>query len=551
MKSWTRTFAVVVALLCLSGAVGRTQNRPLKLLVVLVVDQMRADYVDKFQHQWTQGLRRLVDQGAWFRQAAYPYLNTITCAGHATIATGAIPAVHGLILNAWWDRSAGRMVSCTEDDAATTISYGRPIKGGHSARRLLVPALGDELRAQLSPPARVVTFSLKPRSAIMLAGHHPTAVTWLDDSGAWATSSAYADAPVPFIDQFIKANPIERDAGQRWERALAAREYLYAERAVGKAPPPGLGPSFPHVLKASTEAGFYDGWQSSPFADAYLGRLATAAVEALNLGRSESTDLLGVGFSVLDRVGHAFGPDSHEVQDVLVRLDRTVGTLLGDLDRLVGRDRYVVALSADHGVAPIPERMTAGGLDAGRVNLREIADRVEKALSAVLGPDKYVARLEYTDLYFAPGVYEKLVAHPAAMQAVVDTLRASPGVWRVFHGEDLQERGPGQDPVRLAASRSYYPGRSGDVVIVPKPYWMSAASGTTHGTSHAYDQRVPIILMGPGIVPGIYLQPASPVDIAPTLALLAGVTLAEPSGRVLAEALKLPVATPSGSSRRD
>jgi predicted AlkP superfamily pyrophosphatase or phosphodiesterase len=552
--------ALAIAFGTASGAPPQPIAKPAgpRIVVMLVVDQMWAGYVDMLKSKWTSGLHRLVDRGAWYRNAAYPYLNTVTCVGHSTISTGAFPSTHGMILNGWWDRTAGKLVACTEDAAAPLVTYGGPVvSGGESAARLLVPTFADELRAGETPRPRIVTLSLKPRSAIGLAGHGGDAVTWLDDAGAWATSTAYAEAPVPFVKDFVVANPIARDFGATWTRILPEDKYAYKDDAEGERPPRGWTTTFPHVLRGISERpdmSFVAQWQESPYSDAYLGHLAEAAIDALRLGRNETTDYLGVSFSATDAVGHGFGPRSHEVQDVLLRLDHTIGALLAHLDAAVGPDHYVVALTADHGVAPIPEQMVREGRDAGRIDAAVIAARVEQALRGVFGEGKYVASAVYTDLYFAPGVYAKLLAKPDALKSVIDVIRAMPGVQRVLRSDQLGAAGrASKDATERAASLSYFSERSGDLIIVPKPYWiLSTAAGTTHGSGNEYDQRVPVILMGAGIKPGVYSQTASPVDIAPTLAAMCGIALPKADGRVLREALTAPpVGTRSDAARAD
>ena len=520
-----------------------------KLVVILVVDQMRADYAERYGHQWTKGLRRLLDQGARFPLAAYPYFNTVTCPGHATIGTGAFPATHGMILNAWWDRALGRQLGCTEDLNAKPISYGAPFTRADSGAPLLVPTLADELRVQLGASTRVVSFSLKARSAIGMAGHRGDAVMWFEaNPGAWITSSAFTAAPVPFVQQFVQTNPVESDFGKPWTRLLPDAAYLFADDEPGEKPAAYWTRAFPHPLRGSSDkpdTTFYNAWRKSPYSDAYLGRMAQAAVDSWKLGQGSGTDFLGVSFSALDLVGHDFGPRSHEVQDVLARLDATIGALLDHLDRAVGRENYVVALTADHGVAPIPEQAARDGLDAGRIVMDEIATRMDQALAPFLGEGRPAARVRYTDVYFAPGVYDKLRENPAAMRAAIDAALSVPGVLRVFRSEELAGRPATNDPLLRAASLSYHPARSGDLILVPKPYWffvpasrsVPPGDATTHGTAHAYDARVPVILMGGGIQPGEYFSPASPADIAPTLAFLCGVTLSNADGRVLAEAL--------------
>ena len=555
--------AVAIALQTVSGASGAPRAAPQparvtppKLVVMLVVDQLWADYLDQFKPHWTAGFRRLIDRGAWFRNAAYPYLNTVTCVGHSTISTGALPDTHGMILNGWWDRDLKKLVACTEDPASPIISYGAPAAGGESAHRLLVPTFTDELRAQKNSGPRIVTFSIKARSAIALAGHLANAATWFVDTGAWATSAAYPGAPAPFVKNFIEANPVEKDFGASWTKILRDDAYAYTDDAEGERPPLGWSRTFPHVLTGGGDKPdgiFYSQWEESPFADVYLRKLAEASIDALHLGHGEATDYLGVSFSATDAVGHGFGPRSHEIQDVLFRLDRTIGELFDHLDKSVGADRYVVALSSDHGIAPIPEQLMQEGRDAGRIDTNVVTTRVEQTLNAALGPGKYVSTAVYTDLYFEPGVYATLLSKPQVLKSVMDTIRGVPGILRVLRGDELALRRTSKDPIERAASLSYFSGRSGDLIVVPKPYWiLSMTAATTHGSGNEYDQHVPVILMGANVKAGSYSQSATPGDIAPTLAALCGIALPKAQGRVLREALTLhPAGTRSEASRAD
>lgn len=517
-------------------------HRP-KLVVIIAVDQMRGDYVDRFQQQWSAGLKRLVSEGAWFRQADYPYYSTVTCAGHATVSTGTVPSVHGMIQNAWWEGGATRLVACTEDETQTLVSYGMPLKSvGQSLARLRTTTLSDELRLQEAAAPRVVGISLKARSAITLAGHKPDAVIWLDEAtGEWATSTAFAAAPAPYFAAYTKAHPVKDEVGRTWDRALSKDRYLFDGSAQGRQKTALATTGFPHVVKGTgtvMDSTFTDAWESSPYSDAYLAALAGAAIDGLKLGRGAGTDVLGISFSALDKVGHNFGPDSHEIQDVLVRLDREIGTLLDKLDRDVGRDNYVVALTADHGVSPVPERVQAQGFDAGRINLGAIGQAVDAVLARELGPGTYRTKVNYADIYLNEGVYAKLVQNAKAMGEVIDAVQRAPGVLRVLRGEAARAGGNDADPLVRAVAAGYYPGRSGDLIMLSRPYWIPGSGTTTHGTGHRYDTRVPVVLYGAGIKRGEYLQPASPADIAPTLAFMTGVTLPDARGRVLSEALK-------------
>jgi predicted AlkP superfamily pyrophosphatase or phosphodiesterase len=539
---------------------AKSPVRP-KIVVLVVVDQMRADYVDKFRFEWTGGLLRLVEEGAWFRDAAYPYAATETCVGHSTISTGAFPATHGMVANAWWDREAAKLTTCTADAKVKNIGYaGTSPQGGDSAWRMAVPSFAEELKFQTGGVSRIVTFSLKARAALTMAGHKADAVTWFD-SGNWVTSSPYAVQP--FIEERAKAHPAKADYGKTWALSLSEESYLYADQALGAVPPLGWDLSFPHALRGKTGIGqpddaFYSQWASSPYADTALTDLAEKAVDALHLGQATGTDFLAIGYSTVDYVGHAFGPRSREIQDILIRLDKDLGRLFAHLDEKVGRGNYVVALSADHGVAPVPEDMQSTGADSGLLRLPELQEKIEKALEPLNYPKPAIASMNGSDVYFVSGVYDKLRHDHAAIEAVIEAALAEPGVAAVYRSEELADRPPTESPTHRAMALSYFRGRSGDLFIVPKPYWLLDSTpsgktrlyGTGHGVPYNYDQHVPVLLMGFGIQPGEYFSSITPADIAPTLAALCGITLAPRDGQVLAEALKKPQPKPVAQSPR-
>jgi predicted AlkP superfamily pyrophosphatase or phosphodiesterase len=523
---------ISLVLLLASAVLSAQQPAPARprLIVILVVDQMRTDYLERAPH-FTAGLKRLTGDGAWFTEGAYPYLNTVTCAGHSTIGTGALPYNHGMVLNAWLDRSIGRERACTSDETAQNIAYSTAtLTGGDSARWLLVPPLGQKVR---EAGGRTVAMSLKPRSAIPLAGSNPTAVIWLNDRAGWATSSAFSTTRIDWVEKYVAANPIAADGGKVWDRTLPPDKYAGLDDGLGERFPTGWTRTFPHPVSKAEAPEFMAQWQRSPFADEYLGRMAAAAVDAIDLGRGPSTDFLAVSFSSLDLVGHQFGPSSHEVQDLVLRLDRTIGALLDHLDSRLGRNGYVVGLSADHGVGPMPEQTEGSGRQSGSQAIAAI----DGALVPIFGPGKYAAQAIYTDLYLLPGVLDRLKANPKASEAVLDALRALPGVARAYRADEISapEVRTSSDPFKRAAALSYYAPRSGDLIIVPRQHWLfSTSSATTHGTLHPYDQRVPVIFYGAGVPGGRRSEAATPADIAPTLAALAGFTAYQaPDGKPL------------------
>jgi arylsulfatase A-like enzyme len=516
-----------------SGA--QAPSRP-KLVVFIVVDQMRADYPVRYAGLLQQGLKRLTTQGAWYQNAAYPYFSTLTCVGHSSIGTGTLPYRHGMIGNGWYDRASGGAVTCTSDPDATDVSYGTlPPSAGDSGKDLMVPALAEIMGKTLQ--SRVAAMSMKARSAITLAGHKGDFVTWFGDRNVWETSSVFTKAPVPWFAAFLKSHPAERDAGKIWERSLPAERYQYEDDAPGERGAAGWTATFPHPLGATVDAAYYAHWMQSPYLDEFLGEMAAAAVDQMHLGTEGRTDFLGVSFSSLDSVGHGFGPRSHEVQDMLVRLDATIGKLLDHLDKTVGAGNYVVAMSSDHGVMDLPEQNPAGG--------RQSAGAVRAALDGVITPvvggdGSTVAAISGAEIYFRPGVYDRLKKDKTTLGAARAAVMALPGVARVFTSDEVstQEARRSTDPQVRAVALSYFPGRSGDLIVLVKENWIMTASGTTHGTLYDYDRRVPLILYGAGIQPGVREEAVTPADLAVTIASLVGVKLPSPDGQVLTGALK-------------
>jgi predicted AlkP superfamily pyrophosphatase or phosphodiesterase len=534
--------ALVLAASALQSSPAESQPTSPKLLVMIVVDQMRFDYIERYGKAWTAGLHRLVTDGAVFERAAYPYLNTVTCAGHATIGTGAFPYKHGIILNEWYRRDLGHRMACTDDGAVSSVPYSLPAEPtGHSAQRLRVPTLAERLR-QTSPRSRSVALSMKPRSTVMLAGRGGTAVTWFADSNVWGTSTAYTPTPVPEVQAFVTANPVERDRTVVWERLRPLGAYTHRDDAAHERGRTGWTRSFPHPLAGapgSTPTRFFDLWERSPYSDMYLGRMAAELVRAFRLGQRDVVDYLAVSFSALDYVGHDFGPESHEVQDTLFRLDQTLGELLSVLDSAVGRNNYVVGLSADHGVSRIPEAVHAEGGEAGRVLNAEVRKIAEAAMTAAHGVGPHIAHVEYTNVYLTAAARARMKNDPAFVAPLIEAVSKHPGVARVFPSADLPAKRNSADPVERAAALSYHQEESGEVMVVLKENWIGTnTSAATHGSAQWYDQQVPVIVMGAPFKSGRFSAAATPADLAPTLASTINLRLPDADGKVLKEALR-------------
>jgi predicted AlkP superfamily pyrophosphatase or phosphodiesterase len=530
-----RTLLAILLLLTLPlpRRIEAQPGRP-KLVVFIVADQLRTDYLVRYANLFEHGLKRLTTRGAWFRNGAYPYQMTVTCVGHTTIGTGTFPYRHGMIGNAWYDRETGKSVTCNSDPDSLEVSYATSQGAGDTAKRMMVPTLAELMRGQLK--SRVATMSMKARSAIGLAGHSGDFVTWLGDRGAWETSNAYSPAPVGWFVGFLKANPMTRDSEKTWERALPVERYQFEDDVPFERGGAGWTQTFPHPLGKAGDTVFAQHWSQSPFADAYLGDMAQAAVDDMDLGTEDRLDFLGVSFSMVDAVGHAFGPRSHEIQDTLVRLDQTIGKLLDHLDKKVGPDNYVLAFSADHGVADFPEQMPG----AGRISMAAVRGAIETAITPLLGGEgPYIAASNGGEIYFKPGVYDRLKANEAALKAARAAVLALPGVVRVLTTDEVSTPAArtSKDRVIKAVALSHYPGRNGDMMVIAKQNWLLAAAGTNHGSMYPYDQQVPVVLYGAGIRPGVRNDAATPADLAVTIASIVGVPLPSPDGRVLTAAL--------------
>lgn len=514
---------------------ARPANSSPKLVVIFAIDQMRGDYLDRFASEWRGGLKRFIDQGAWFTNAAYPYSGTVTCAGHSSISTGDFPDRHGMIGNDWWDRELNKEMNCTEDPSTHLLAYdgaSLTVTEGDSPWRLKAPAFADSFRATY-PNSHIVTISDKARAAVPLGGHHPDSVTWLEGSH-WVTSDAYGHEPSKIIAQFVTNHPITEDAGKTWSSSFSS--------TAGSKDAANF--SFPIGKTGSADSEFIASWTASPYSDAYLGSMAAAAVSGMHLGQNATPDFLAIGFSAVDLVGHRFGPDSPQMHDLLLHLDDTLGRLLAALDNSVGKGNYVVALSADHGVAQIPEEAVKEGKPAGRVDSPEVSAQIERALKEHGYLDKSVLLFDDGNIYLRTEVRDKLKNDPTTIQAVLSAARGVDGIADAFWGEQIKDLAS-KNRLAHAASFSYYPGRSGDIVVISKQYWFfdhrnklgKFGSGTTHGTPYPYDQHVPVVFMGAGIKAGKYANDSSPADIVPTLAAIAHVKLPPTEGKPLTAAL--------------
>jgi predicted AlkP superfamily pyrophosphatase or phosphodiesterase len=520
---WSLLFALVG--LPASPAAQTAAAPPIRLILLIAVDQFRYDYLTRFRAEYTGGINRLLTEGAVFTDANLEHYPTVTAVGHATMLSGATPSVSGIIGNDWFDRDTGASVTSVTDRTVTPL--GSPTGSAASPRRLLVSTVGDELKMASRLPKRdpnaprVFGVSLKDRSAILTAGRGADGAFWWDTkTGAFVSSTYYFDQVPKWVGGFNERRPADVHAGALWT--------LLAAPSTSLSQLPPVGPAL------------YDAVYGSPFGNMLLLDFAGELLRREQLGTRNATDLLAVGFSSNDSVGHTHGPDSPQVRDIAIRTDRAIGQLLNQVDKSVGLQHTLVAFTTDHGVAPVPEWARDRGLPGGRMTTAELFDPVQRALAARFGEGKWLLATAGSSPYLNYQLIDTLHLDAAEVRHVAAAAAMKvPHVARVYTRDQLLRGQVANDRIGTRVLRGFNAQRSGDLEIILEPYWMRRADGTTHGTPYNYDAHIPLILMGRSIRPGTYSGHVALNDLAPTLATLAGVDIpAGSAGRVLTEALR-------------
>jgi len=510
-----------------------------RLAVLVIFDQMRGDYPERWKPLFgSSGFVRLQTAGASFTNCHYPYAITTTGPGHASILSGTCCDKHGIINNNWFE--GGGTVYCAGSSRYEFVPGPTP-KGkdvGHP-ERLLAETLADVLTS-VHPRAKVFGLSLKDRSAILPTGKHPTGAYWFN--GKFVTSTYYSDRPHEWVDEFNRSRVADRYFGKDWVRF---RDDIDYEKWSGPDLGPGEGKGvsvtakgdpargwsqgieFPHPNtggRSQPGSEYYSTLANSPFGNELLLEFAKKCVVAEQLGADDIPDLLVLSFSANDPVGHTWGPDSQEVFDITLRSDVVMAELLSFLDRQVGAERYLLAVTADHGAGYLPEASRARGLDAKRVDpkmiQKEIEDHLTRTFGAAAGPVKSDKKPAWIEAQVLPWIYLDPRVCAAARRSraevaasVVEFLTKRPEFARAFSRADLEGDSPADDHIRTLVKRSYHPARSGDVFLVLKPYHIPSAAigtGTTHGSPHDYDRHVPLMVIGPGVVGGSKSEPTTP-----------------------------------------
>ena len=519
-----------------------------KLVVVLVVDGLPQEQVTRYRDQFGQGgLRRLLEQGAWFSDAHQAHGITVTAIGHSAVLSGAYPYQHGVIGNNWIDPVTRQSVYCTEDSAHKYIGEETKPDDGTSPARLRVTTLGDELRYGTGNQAKVITVSGKDRGAILLAGKTGTAYMYMEKTGNFASSTYYMQQHPQWVQRYQAGKPQDRYYGKSWTPLLADSAYANDARDDIVPARPGARNTFPFSYysdSGSLDADYYSRLKSGPFLDELTLEFARAAVDGEQLGRNPAgvPDILGVSLSAHDYVNHAYGPESRMSHDHLQRLDRMLAGFFADLDKKVGMDNVLVVLTADHGFANVPEFNETRGIPAKRIDGAQLVANLNQHLAGALGVDKLVTTHSLPNIYLDYALAEKNGIGRARLEDEASRfLLQQDGLAQVYTRTQM-ETGAVATRMDTLMRRAWNRQLSGDLMVVTKPAWYfgKGVGGTSHGTPYTYDTNVPLMVYGPRwIKPGAYGQYAEVVDIAPTLAHL--LRIRQPSaseGRVLTEAMR-------------
>ncbi|MBD2757479.1 alkaline phosphatase PafA [Spirosoma validum] len=516
-----------------------------KLVVGIVVDQMRADFLYRYEKKYgAGGFKRLLKGGFTCQNTQYDYALTATAAGHASIYSGSLPAIHGIVGNDWYDPSQAKGIYCVEDTSVRGVGHPNALPARFSPRNLLVTTIADQLALATNFRSKAVGIALKDRSAILSAGHSARGAYWFDSrTGTWVTSSFYQSQLPAWVEAF-NARKLPAEYSQRgWKTLRPVAEYTestpddqpYEYKLPGKSTS-----SFPYEM-AGPAGAVFELLTYTPWGNTLTKEMALAALKGENLGKGAATDFLAISFSTPDLVGHSFGPTSVEQEDIFLRLDAELADLLKALDSWVGPDGYTVFLTGDHGVMDVPAYWQAHHLPAGLIDPRQLSQTLNQSLLDAFGPGNYVQMGSMNDqLYLNQALLrEKNLSVSAVQQALQPRLTTIPGVADLVNLRALAQANLPDEQLRLYKN-SYHARRSGDLQLIYQPGWfVGLPIGTTHGSAYTYDRQVPCIFYGWGIRRGETRRPTSPSDIAPTLsALLRMLPPSGTTGQPVGEALQ-------------
>lgn len=509
-----------------SAAPIHNNPRP-KLVVGIIIDQMRFDLLYRFYDSYAErgAFKRMLHQGFSYANMHYNYFPTYTAPGHASVYTGTTPAGHGIVDNEWYDPKLKRRLYCVEDRTVTNIGSA-PDDVGMSPRNLYATTISDQLRLAQNFASKTIGIALKDRGAILPAGHSATGAFWFDNNnGNWVTSTYYGKTLPAWLEAFNKRQVPDSLAALGWQLSLAPDQYKASsaddvawERKLSGMDKPTLPAKI--VIKPATEKkGRYGDLLPTPAANELTILIAKAALAAEHLGEGNTTDLLAVSFSATDYCGHTFGPNSVEVQDMYIKLDKQLGSFMDELEKKLGKDKVLFFLTADHGGANVPEYLRDNKMQGGRFNAKKFETKLDSVLDERFGPAAWIENYSGQELFLAPAALKELkLDKEVVTKAIAEWVVNLDGIKAAVTNQDLVA---GSSPEAIARRNGYFAKRRGDIHIDYLPGWFDGwedGRGTTHGSPYSYDTHVPMLWYGWRIQPGISYRVVNIPDIAPTLA---------------------------------
>ncbi len=523
-----KLFILTLTLLSLSAA---AQKKP-ALVVGIVVDQMRYEYLYKYFDRYSdKGFKRLMREGINCTDNHYNYAPTVTAAGHASVYTGTVPAVHGIVGNEWIDVASGKKVYCVDDSTVQTI--GSKSKAGlMSPKNLWTSTITDQLKMAQNYKSKTIAIALKDRGSILPGGHTADGSYWYDSAeGYWITSSFYAKELPTWVQKFNLEGRPQKYVSKGWNTMYPISTYTHSAEdniaSEGKLSGEKT-PTFPHELKSGNALEII---RSTPFGNSLTKDFALKALEEEKLGKNGTTDFLAISFSSTDYVGHTFGPQSIELEDTYLRLDQDIAEILTKLDASLGKNQYLVFLTADHAVAEIPAYINSKRLPGGVFDSGKAINEAKTALKQAFGDVEIIQGTDNNQIYLNKTNLERWQISREAVAKVLEKSFRKQAGFSAFIDLNNVSNSPIPAIYREMLINGYHPSRSGDFMYLLKPQWfVGGKTGTTHSAVYAYDTHVPLLFFGWNVKPKEISQRTHISDIASTLANWLKIN--EPSGSI-------------------
>lgn len=490
-----------------------------KLVIGLVVDQMRWDYLYRFKDLYgKRGFERLLKNGYSCENTLIKHIPTFTAVGHTGIFSGSVPAIHGIIGNYWFDKKNNKLVYCTGDSTVSGVGSDNN-NGKMSPRNLLADEIGDELRLSNNFQSKVIGIALKDRSAILSAGQSANAAYWFDDKTGNFISSTYYMKNLPkWVEQFNNEKKPDRYKQQTWITKLSLDKYTLSsnDNVDFESHFPGEKTNiFPHHLNVDT-VNKYEAFKTSPFGNTFTFDFAKSVIENENLGKGNFTDFLAVSLSSTDNIGHLFGPNSVEIEDTYLRLDQDIASFIDYMDSILGRNNYLIMLSSDHGVAHNSGFLGSHQLNGSNFSIKELTMQLNNFIEDNYRIKEGIKRIENYQIYLSDTILNNNLGE-VIVNEIIRKIESNTSISSAFELKKLNQTIL-PDNIKSVVSNSYCENRSGDIQIVPKPaYYNAGKKNSTHGLWNPYDSHVPLIWFGWKIKSGKTYREVHLSDIAPTL----------------------------------